>query len=76
MAYSSHGTNPTEGGVPEEVTESFEEAESFAQEFEGWTFADGDQSAVGGFQGADVPGITAGSSSLHRSSYSIPKQLM
>lgn len=51
-----------EGGVPEEVTESFEEAESFAQEFEGWTFVDGDQSAVGGFQGVDVPGITAGSS--------------
>lgn len=51
-----------EGGVPEEVTETFEEAESFAQEFEGWTFVDGDQSAVGGFQGVDVPGITPGSS--------------
>lgn len=51
-----------EGGVPEEVTETFEEAESFAQEFEGWTFVDGDQSAVGGFQNIDLPGITPGSS--------------
>ncbi len=49
-----------EGGAAEEVTENFEEAESWAQEFEGWTFVDGDNSPVGGFQGKNIPGITPG----------------
>lgn len=49
-----------DGGVGEEVTESFESAASFAQEFEGWTFVDVDQSPVGGFQNLDIPGIVSG----------------
>lgn len=38
----------------------FEDGESFAHSYEGWTFVDGDDSVVGGFQGSDVPGITPG----------------
>lgn len=44
----------------ETKTEDFEDAESFAQELEGWTFIDGDQSPVGGFKGTEIPGITPG----------------
>lgn len=46
--------------VPEVVTEDFEGGEDYAKEFEGWTFIDVDQSAVGGFQVTDIPGVTAG----------------
>lgn len=46
--------------VPTQVTEDFESGEAFAKEFAGWTFVDKDESAVGGFQGSDIPGITAG----------------
>lgn len=53
-----------DGEGAETVTEGFESAEAFAQEFAGWTFVDVDQSAVGGFQGIDLPGITAGEAVL------------
>ena len=49
-----------EGGVPEEITDDFEDGESFAAEYGNWTFVDGDNSAVGGFKGIDLPGIAAG----------------
>ena len=49
-----------EDAMPMDVTEDFESAESFAKEFEGWTFVDGDGKAVGGFQGIDLPGIVPG----------------
>lgn len=42
------------------VTQDFEDADSFADSYGGWTFADMDGSAVGGFQNMDVPGITPG----------------
>lgn len=42
------------------MTEDFESGESFAQEFGDWTFVDRDNSAVGGFDGIDLPGIEAG----------------
>ena len=46
--------------APEAITEDFETATGFAKEFGDWTFVDVDGSAVGGFQGTDVPGITPG----------------
>lgn len=49
-----------EGGAPETITETFEEAESWAHELEGWTFVDVDQSPVGGIQNRVVPGIVPG----------------
>lgn len=49
-----------EGGIGTVVTESFEDGESFAQEFEDWTFVDVDNSPVGGFQGLEIPGISTG----------------
>lgn len=49
-----------EGGAGTVVTESFEDGESFAQEFENWTFVDVDNSPVGGFQGLEIPGISTG----------------
>ena len=42
------------------ITEDFESGDSFAFEFEGWTFVDGDGETVGGFQDYDVPGIVPG----------------
>lgn len=45
---------------PMQVTEDFESGESFAKEFEGWTFVDLDNGFQGGFQNLDVPGITPG----------------
>lgn len=53
-----------DGGVAETVTEDFENADSWAQEMDGWTFIDQDDSAVGGFQGSDIPGITVGESKV------------
>lgn len=50
-----------DGGMAETVTESFEGADSFAQEFEGWTFVDNDKKGCGGFQNITLPGITTGS---------------
>lgn len=44
----------------EPVTIDFEDGQSFAHEYADWTFVDGDQSAVGGFQNKDIPGITPG----------------
>lgn len=49
-----------EGGVAEEITDDFEDAEGFASEYGDWKFYDGDQSEVGGFQNMDLPGITPG----------------
>ena len=48
--------------VPTQVTEDFESGEPFAKEFADWTFVDKDESAVGGFQGSEIPGITVGQS--------------
>lgn len=45
-----------------EVTEDFEDGESFAAQYGNWTFVDVDQSPVGGFQNMDLPGITVGQS--------------
>lgn len=42
------------------VEEDFESGESFAKEFEGWTFLDLDEAAVGGFQNTEIPGIEPG----------------
>lgn len=39
------------------VTETFEGADSFATAFEGWTFIDVDQKAIGGLSGIKFPGI-------------------
>ena len=49
-----------EGGVAEEKTDDFEDADAFAAEYGNWTFVDVDGSAVGGFQGLNLPGITSG----------------
>lgn len=49
-----------EGGVAEEITQDFEDADAFSAEYGDWTFVDADESPVGGFQGTDVPGITPG----------------
>lgn len=38
----------------------FEDGEAFAMEYEGWTFVDVDESPVGGFEGTNLPGINAG----------------
>lgn len=46
---------PAETGVVD-----FEDAESFAHEYEGWTFIDADGKPVGGFQNTDIPGIDPG----------------
>ncbi|MDE5979704.1 MAG: choice-of-anchor J domain-containing protein, partial [Muribaculaceae bacterium] len=43
---------------PMQVTEDFESGESFAKEFEGWTFVDLDNGFQGGFQNIDIPGVT------------------
>lgn len=50
-----------EEGVPQEVTDDFEDAESFAKEYGGWTFVDVDGKAVGGIQLTQLPNITPGS---------------
>lgn len=44
------------------VTEDFEDAVSFSDSYGDWVFIDGDKSAIGGFDGITVPGITAGQS--------------
>ncbi len=38
----------------------FEDANAWAMEYAGWTFVDVDESAVGGFQGINLPGIEPG----------------
>lgn len=47
--------------LPEATEESFESGESFAKEFEGWTFVDVDKQAVGGSYAFEIPGIVTGS---------------
>lgn len=49
-----------EGGVAEEITDDFEDADGITAQYGDWTFYDGDQATVGGFQGVDIPGITPG----------------
>lgn len=39
-----------------ETTETFESAESFADEYAGWIFIDKDQTPIGGFSGLEIPG--------------------
>lgn len=51
----------TSAPAPGERTEDFESGSHGDLTFEGWTFVDGDESPVGGFQGLDIPGITPGS---------------
>lgn len=46
---------PAETGVVD-----FEDAESFAHEYEGWTFIDADGKPVGGVQNLDIPGLNPG----------------
>lgn len=48
-------------GVAVQVTEDFENAESFAKEVEGWTMLDLDGGPQGGVQNVDIPGVVAGS---------------
>lgn len=67
-----HGENTPEGNLltwdavitgvasPEIVAESFEEAESWTQEAEGWLLIDVDDSPVGGFTTLTIPGVTQG----------------
>lgn len=43
--------------TPEALTETFENAESFATSFGGWTFIDVDGKAIGGLSGIKFPGI-------------------
>ncbi len=49
-----------EVAVPVEVTEDIEGADSFADTLEGWTLIDRDNSAVGGFQGTEIPNHAIG----------------
>lgn len=49
-----------EGGVAEQITEDFEDANGFSDKYGAWTFYDGDGSPVGGFQSMDLPGIEPG----------------
>lgn len=49
-----------EAGVAEQITQDFEDGDAFAAEYGSWTFVDVDGSAVGGFQGTVMPGITPG----------------
>lgn len=44
----------------EPVLVDFEDGTSWAMEYEGWTFVDGDQSPAGGFQNLTIPGVTHG----------------
>ncbi|MDE6683095.1 MAG: choice-of-anchor J domain-containing protein, partial [Muribaculaceae bacterium] len=47
--------------APAEKTEvDFEDGDSFAMEYDGWTFVDIDKSPIGGFGEIDLPGITPG----------------
>ncbi len=47
--------------APAEKTEfDFEDGDSFAMEYEGWTFVDVDNSPIGGFGEIDLPGIEPG----------------
>lgn len=50
-----------EGGVALAVTDDFEDAESFAKEYGGWTFVDVDGKEVGGIQLTTLPNIIPGS---------------
>lgn len=49
-------------GTVTTVTEDFEDAGSWSEEVEGWTFIDEDGAACGGFQGIELPNVTIGTS--------------
>jgi len=53
-------TEPDLAGASVGGTVDFEDAESFAQEYAGWTFVDVDQSPTGGIQGTELPGMVIG----------------
>lgn len=58
-------TAPALDDIPAEpVTVDFEDGESFAQEYAGWTFVDVDNSPVGGFNNIELPGITVAQSTV------------
>ncbi|MDE6283821.1 MAG: choice-of-anchor J domain-containing protein [Muribaculaceae bacterium] len=46
-----------------ETTETFESAESFADDYDGWLFIDNDQTPIGGFTGLEIPGHPSRSNS-------------
>lgn len=46
--------------TPEPVTDDFEDADAFADEYGDWVFVDVDGNTVGGFNNMDIPGITPG----------------
>lgn len=48
------------GYSPVEITESFEDGDAFSNKFGDWEFIDLDGKPVGGINGMDIPGITAG----------------
>ena len=55
-------SEPDLNSAPKESEEvDFEDGNAFAMEYAGWTFVDVDESAVGGFQGLEIPGIDVGS---------------
>lgn len=47
-------------GTPVKVTEDFEDARAFTDDYGGWIFKDVDKSPVGGFNGMTIPCITIG----------------
>lgn len=49
-----------EGGIAQQVTDDFEDANGVSDKYGDWTFYDGDGSAVGGFQNMEIPGIEVG----------------
>lgn len=54
-------SEPDLSAAPVESGEvDFEDADAWAMEYAGWTFVDVDESAVGGFQNTDLPGIVPG----------------
>lgn len=60
LAWSEPQTGAPQRSAGEPITEDFEDADAFSAEYGDWTFVDLDQSAVGGFQGTAIPGITPG----------------
>lgn len=55
---------PAKGNNNNEVNEDFETAEACGTAVSGWTMVDGDNHAVGGFSGLELPGITPGTTKM------------
>lgn len=53
-------TEPEMVVLPEQITEDFEEGQSFVADFGGWTFVDVDGKPVGVLNGVNIPNITPG----------------